>query len=118
MKQPGPSAFRSNIMIAFLSLPNTRRQQGSNAYAALGDDRKAIDYYEQRLVIAREIGDRRGEGNSSWNLGLTYEKTGDLKRAAEMMQICVSFEQEIGHPDAVKHAERLEAIRAKLKRRS
>jgi hypothetical protein len=31
------------------------------------------------------------------------------------VQICVSFEKEIGHPDAEKDAERLEAIRAKLK---
>ncbi|HPS90573.1 MAG TPA: tetratricopeptide repeat protein [Methanothrix sp.] len=59
MKQPGPSAFRSNIIIAFLILPNTGRQQGSNAYAALGDARKAIDYYDQQLVITNEIGDRR-----------------------------------------------------------
>jgi hypothetical protein len=46
---------------------------------------------------------------------LEYEKAGDLKRAAELMQICVSFEREIGHPDAEKHEKRLEAIRAKLK---
>jgi len=32
-----------------------------------------------------------------------------------MMQICVSFEREIGHLDAEKHATRLEAILAKLK---
>ncbi len=33
-----------------------------NAYSALGDAKKAIDYYEQALKIAREIGDRRNEG--------------------------------------------------------
>ena len=33
-----------------------------NAYADLGDASKAIEYYEQALAIAREIGDRRGEG--------------------------------------------------------
>jgi len=84
----------------------------------LGDVKKAIDYYEQRLAIAREIGDRRGEALSSWNLGLAYEKSGDLRRAAEMMQICVGYEREIGHPDAEKYALRLEAIRAKMKSRS
>ncbi len=31
-------------------------------------------------------------------------------RAAEMMQICVDYEKEIDHPDAEKHAERLQAI--------
>ena len=32
-----------------------------------------------------------------------------------MMQICVSFEREIGHPDAERDAACLEAIRAKQK---
>jgi len=34
-----------------------------NAHADLGDSRKAIEYHEQYLIIAREIGDRRGEGS-------------------------------------------------------
>lgn len=40
-----------------------------NAYASLGDARKAIGYYEEALKISREIGDRRGEGNHLHNLG-------------------------------------------------
>ena len=102
-------------------MPGDSQCDGANqaspglAYAALGDSRKAIDYYEQALVIDREIGDRRGEANASWNLGLAYEEAGDLKRAAKMMQIRVSLEREIGHPDAEKDAERLEAILAKMK---
>ena len=31
-------------------------------HAALGEARRAIEYYEQALAIRREIGDRRGEG--------------------------------------------------------
>src|SRR5208282_472567 len=31
--------------------------------ADLGETRRAIEFYEQRLAIAREIGDRRGEGS-------------------------------------------------------
>ena len=34
-----------------------------NAYVQLGEDRLAIEYYEQSVVIAREIGNQRGEGN-------------------------------------------------------
>ena len=34
------------------------------AYSHLGEPRKAIEYYEQALKISREIGDRRGEGNT------------------------------------------------------
>jgi len=85
------------------------------AYADLGDARKAIEFHEQALTIDREIRNRSGEAISSWNLGLEYEKAGDLRRAVEMMQACVDYEREIGHPAAEKHAEGLEAIRAKLK---
>ncbi|HEV7403557.1 MAG TPA: hypothetical protein VGO11_11545 [Chthoniobacteraceae bacterium] len=35
-----------------------------NAYADLGDARKAIELHEQALVIARELGDRRAEGRT------------------------------------------------------
>ena len=35
-----------------------------NAYQSLGDYRKAIEYHEKRLKIAKEIGDRAGEGRA------------------------------------------------------
>jgi hypothetical protein len=34
------------------------------AYAALGENRRAIQHHEQALVISREIGDRQGEGDA------------------------------------------------------
>jgi len=80
-----------------------------NAYADLGEVGRAVEYYEQALAIAREIGDRRGEGNHSWNLGLLYEES-DPARAAELMQVCVDFEREIGHPDAEPDAARVRAL--------
>ncbi len=84
------------------------------AYAALGDARQAITLYDQRLVIARALGDRQGEARGSWNLGLALEKQGDLARAVAAMQVCVDFEQEIGHPDAKQHAARLAQVRQRL----
>ncbi len=33
-----------------------------DAWRNLGESRRAIEYHEERLTIAREIGDRRGEG--------------------------------------------------------
>ena len=83
-----------------------------NAYSALGEVERAIATFEQALEIDREIGDRRGEAFDSWNLGLLYEES-DPARAAELMQVCVDYEREIGHPDAEEDAERVVAVRAR-----
>ena len=40
----------------------------------LGEYRRAIEYHEQHLTIAREIGDRLGEGHALGNLGLAYHR--------------------------------------------
>ncbi len=74
----------------------------------------AIEYYKQALVVLREIGDRQGEGTISWNLGTLYEEVGDLLRAVLGMQVLVEFEREIGHPNAERHAIRVDGIRARL----
>jgi tetratricopeptide (TPR) repeat protein len=84
-----------------------------NAYRALGQVERAIEYHEKALAIDQEIGDRRSEGICCWNLGLLYEDT-DPARAADLMQICVDYEHEIGHPDAEPDAQRVRAIRARL----
>ena len=52
----------------------------------LGEYRRAIEFYEQRLAIAREIGDRRGEGNALGNLGNAYRALGDTRRAIEFYE--------------------------------
>ena len=36
------------------------------AYTALGEIRRAIEFHERYFAIAREIGDRRGEGTVFW----------------------------------------------------
>ena len=82
------------------------------AYSDLGETRRAIEYYEQALAIAREIGDRRGEANHCWNLGLLYEDS-DPTRAAELMQVRVESEREIGPPDAEADAQRVQGLLGK-----
>ena len=47
-----------------------------NAYAAVGNARKAIEFYELALAIAREIGDRNVEGANLSNLGSAYCRFG------------------------------------------
>jgi len=86
-----------------------------NAYAALGEVQRAIQYYEQALTIIREIGDRHSEAIQCWNLGELYEDS-DPARAAELMQVCVKYEREIGHPDAAADAQRVQGLLDKLGR--
>jgi tetratricopeptide (TPR) repeat protein len=84
-----------------------------NAYRALGQVEKAIEQYEQALAIAREIGDRQGEGIRAWNLGLLYEKD-DPEKAVALMSIYVEYEEEIGHPDAQADAQQVADIAARI----
>lgn len=65
------------------------------AYDNLGDARKAIEYYEQRLAIAREIEDRRGEGIALGNLGVAHKNLGDARKAIEYYEQCLVIHREI-----------------------
>ena len=67
-----------------------------NAYNNLGDPRKAIEYYEQALKIAKEIGDRFGEGSDLGNLGSAYSDLGDPRKAIEYYEQALKIAKEIG----------------------
>jgi tetratricopeptide (TPR) repeat protein len=66
-----------------------------NAYADLGDARKAIEYYEQALAIAREIEDRRNEGAWLGNMGNAYNSLGDARKAIEYHEQSLTMAREI-----------------------
>jgi tetratricopeptide (TPR) repeat protein len=53
------------------------------SYDALGEYAKAIDYYEQRLAIARMIQDSRVEDQVLGSLKVAYFAIGDYTKAAE-----------------------------------
>jgi tetratricopeptide (TPR) repeat protein len=84
------------------------------AYSEMSQVECAIDYYEQALAIMHSIGDRPSAALISWGLGQLLERQGDLARAAELMQVNMSYLREIGHPDAEKRAARLEQLRQHL----
>ena len=46
-----------------------------------GDFSKAIEYHGQHLAIAKEVGDRAGEGRAYGNLGIAYRSQGDFSQA-------------------------------------
>jgi len=65
------------------------------AYADLGEVRRAIEYYEQALAVAREIGDRRNEGGWLGNLGLAYRSLGEVRRAIEYHEQALEIAREV-----------------------
>ena len=65
-------------------------------YYSLGDYRRAIDHHEQSLAIAREIGDRQGEGVALGNLGICYYSLGDYPRAIDHHEQALAIAREIG----------------------
>jgi len=67
-----------------------------NAYAALGEPRRAIEFYEQHLKVAREIGDRHGEGAALGNLGNVYAALSEPRRAIELYEQVLVIDREIG----------------------
>ena len=67
-----------------------------SAYWSLGQVKEAIGYYEQALGITREIGDRRGEGNSLGNLGNAYADLGQVEKAIGYYEQALGIDREIG----------------------
>jgi tetratricopeptide (TPR) repeat protein len=63
----------------------------------LGEPRKAIELHEKHRAIAREIEDRRGEGNALCNLGLAYVALGETHKAIEFYEQALAIAREIGN---------------------
>ena len=69
-----------------------------NAYDSLGDVKQAIVYHNQHLSIAKELGDRAGEGKAYGNLGNAYRSLGDVKQAIVYHNQDLSIAKELGDP--------------------
>jgi CHAT domain-containing protein/Tfp pilus assembly protein PilF len=67
-----------------------------NAYNSLGQYPKAIEFYQQSLVIEKEISDRRGEGSLLGNLGVAYRSLGQYQKAIEFLQQALAIFRQIG----------------------
>ena len=66
------------------------------AFSSLGDYRKAIEYHERHLKIAKEIGDQGGEGIAYGSLGNAYQSLGDYRKAIEYHEKHLKIRREIG----------------------
>jgi predicted ATPase len=58
--------------------------------------REQIFWLENALTSAREIGDRRGEGNALGNLGNAYHDLGETRKAIEFYEQHLAIAREIG----------------------
>ena len=72
---------------------------GNGIYkAALGELHKAIEYYEQQLMITRAIGDRRGEGNALFDTSLALDGLGKQAEAAKLAADALAIYKQIESP--------------------
>ena len=72
------------------------------AYMNLGETQRAIQFYEQRLTIAREIGDRIGEGTALWNMSLALDRLGQRARAIQYAEQSLAIHEQTEDPFAPK----------------
>ena len=71
-----------------------------DAYLSLGEYERAIDFHQRSLAIAREIGDRQGEGVSLGSLGIAYFSLSEYERAIDFLQQGLTLAQSIGNRSA------------------
>ena len=67
-------------------------------------------FYEQ-LAIVREIGDRRGEGISLWNMSLALDHLGERAHAIHHAEQALTIYEQIEDPNAAKVRAQLAAWR-------
>ena len=65
-------------------------------HLSLGEYRRAIDLHTQALAIARETGDRQGEGVELGNLGICHYGLGEYRRAIDLHTQALAIARETG----------------------
>ena len=65
-------------------------------YSHFGQYKLAIEFQQQSLDIARQIGYRQGEADSLGNLGNAYRNLGQYQRAIEFHQQSLEIARQIG----------------------
>ena len=63
----------------------------------MGSFKQAVEYLKQDLIIAKEVGDRAGEGVTYGNLGNAYYDLGNLKQAIEYHKQDLNISKEVGN---------------------
>ena len=62
-----------------------------------GDNKQALEYYEQCLKLAEEIGDKASFGDALNSIAIVYARQGDFPKALEMFQQSLRIREELGN---------------------
>ena len=65
-------------------------------YCNVRDFEKALEYYQKSLSIAKDVGNKVGEGRVYFSLGYVYKSLGDFKKADEYYQQSLSIDKDVG----------------------
>ncbi len=86
----------------------------ADARLRLGEREAAIALYAAWRDLANEIGDRGAETEACWSLGLATEADGRLAEAADLLDVRLAYEREVGHAHAKAHGEYVAQLRKRI----
>jgi tetratricopeptide (TPR) repeat protein len=52
-------------------------------WSALGEQHKALEFFNQALPLFRAVGNREGEATTLYNIGLAWDALGNMDKAIE-----------------------------------
>jgi len=67
-----------------------------SVYLALGEQQKALEYYNQSLPLRRALGDRRGEAITLTSIGSVYSALGEKQKALEYYSQSLPLSRAVG----------------------
>ncbi len=68
-------------------------------YVTLGEYTKAVDYYQQALVIAKELKDPEREMTTLNSIGRTYTRLGEYTKALDYLSQALTTGKQLNDPD-------------------
>jgi tetratricopeptide (TPR) repeat protein len=99
-KSPKPDKVIKEPSVDDIRAPSSTvpdlNERGLAAYTQ-GQYPEALNYFQQALVIAREVGNRAGEGTTLNNIGLVYQAQGRYDQALQNYQQALVVSREIGN---------------------
>jgi CHAT domain-containing protein len=79
-----------------------------NVYLELGEEQKALDYYNQALPLRRAVADRRGEAQTLNNIGTVYLDLKEGQKALDYYNQALPLARAVG--DRVSEADTLDNL--------